>query len=59
DVMWESPFGPTMPAYYAMHARAHMDRYGTTEEQLALVSVKNHVRCEESLRNVPKRDHSQ
>jgi acetyl-CoA C-acetyltransferase len=42
DVMWESPFGPTMPAYYALHARAHMDRYGTTEEQLALVSVKNH-----------------
>ena len=42
DVMWESPFGPTMPAYYAMHARAHMDRYGTTEEQFALVSVKNH-----------------
>jgi len=42
DVMWESPFGPTMPAYYAMHARAHMKRYGTTEEQMALVSVKNH-----------------
>jgi len=42
DAMWESPFGPTMPAYYAMHARAHMDRYGTTEEQMALVSVKNH-----------------
>lgn len=42
DVMWESPFGPTMPAYYAMHARAHMDHYGTTEEQMALVSVKNH-----------------
>jgi acetyl-CoA C-acetyltransferase len=42
DVMWESPFGPTMPAYYAMHARAHMERYGTTEEQFALVSVKNH-----------------
>jgi len=42
DVMWESPFGPTMPAYYAMHARAHMKRYGTTEEQFALVSVKAH-----------------
>jgi acetyl-CoA C-acetyltransferase len=42
DVMWESPFGPTMPAYYAMHARSHMKRYGTTEEQFALVSVKNH-----------------
>jgi acetyl-CoA C-acetyltransferase len=42
DVMWESPFGPTMPAYYAMYAQAHMKRYGTTEEQFAMVSVKNH-----------------
>src|SRR5712691_9019614 len=41
DVMWESPFGTTMPAYYAMYATAHMARYGTTEEQMALVSVKN------------------
>lgn len=42
DVMWESPFGPTMPAYFAMYANAHMHRYGTTEEQLAKVAVKNH-----------------
>jgi len=41
DVMWESPFGTTMPAYYAMYATAHMARYGTTEEQMALVTVKN------------------
>jgi len=41
DVMWESPFGTTMPAYYAMYANAHMARYGTTQEQMALVSVKN------------------
>jgi acetyl-CoA C-acetyltransferase len=41
DVMWESPFGTTMPAYYAAYANAHMARYGTTEEQMALVSVKN------------------
>jgi acetyl-CoA C-acetyltransferase len=41
DVMWESPFGTTMPAYYAMYANAHMARYGTTEEQMALVTVKN------------------
>jgi acetyl-CoA C-acetyltransferase len=40
DVMWESPFGPTMPAYYAMHARAHMNRYGTTEEQFALSQLR-------------------
>jgi len=42
DVMWESPFGPTMPAYFATYANAHMNRYGTTEEHLAKVAVKNH-----------------
>ena len=41
DVMWESPFGTTMPSYYAMYATAHMARYGTTEEDLAAVTVKN------------------
>jgi acetyl-CoA C-acetyltransferase len=41
DVMWESPFGTTMPAYYAMYATAHMAKYGTTEEQMAMVTVKN------------------
>lgn len=40
DLMWESPFGTMMPAYYAMHARAHMDKYGTTSEDLALIRVK-------------------
>jgi len=42
DVMWESPFGPTMPAYFAMYANAHMNKYGTKEEHLAKVAVKNH-----------------
>ncbi len=41
DIMWESPFGATMPAYYAMFARAHMKRYGTTQEQLAKIKVKS------------------
>jgi len=41
DILWESPFGITMPAGYAMFARAHMAKYGTTEEQLAKVRVKN------------------
>ena len=41
DVMWESPFGTTMPSYYAMYATAHMAQYGTTEEDLAAVTVKN------------------
>lgn len=43
DVMWESPFGMTMPAAFAMFARAHMAEYGTTEEQLAKVRVKNSI----------------
>ena len=41
DITWESPFGFTMAAGYAMYARAHMTEYGTTEEQLAKVRVKN------------------
>jgi acetyl-CoA C-acetyltransferase len=35
DIQWESPFGTMMPAYYAMYAQAHMETYGTTEEDLA------------------------
>ncbi len=42
DAIWEYPFGTTFPGYYAMIANAHMAEYGTTEEQLAMVSVKNH-----------------
>lgn len=41
DITWESPFGYTMPAGYAMYARAYMAKYGATEEQLARVRVKN------------------
>jgi acetyl-CoA C-acetyltransferase len=40
DIQWESPFGTMMPAYYALHARAHMARYGTKPEDLALIRVK-------------------
>jgi acetyl-CoA C-acetyltransferase len=40
---WEfHNFGLTFPAYYALYANAHMARYGTTEEDLALVAVKSH-----------------
>ena len=34
--------GVTMPAYFGMRATSHMDEYGTTREQIAQVSVKNH-----------------
>jgi acetyl-CoA C-acetyltransferase len=40
DIQWESPFGTMMPAYYAMFAKAHMEKYGTTLEDMALVRVK-------------------
>ncbi|MBC8418305.1 MAG: acetyl-CoA acetyltransferase [Proteobacteria bacterium] len=40
DIQWESPFGTMMPAYYAMYARGHMEKYGTTLEDLALIRVK-------------------
>ncbi|MBK6279699.1 MAG: thiolase family protein [Gammaproteobacteria bacterium] len=36
---FESPYGPTVPAFYALIARAHMARYGTTEAQFAAVAV--------------------
>jgi acetyl-CoA C-acetyltransferase len=42
DVQWESCFGTTFPAYYALFARRHMHEYGTTREHLAAVAVKNH-----------------
>jgi acetyl-CoA C-acetyltransferase len=40
DIQWESPFGTMMPAYYAMYARAHMEKYGTTPDDLARIRVK-------------------
>jgi len=42
DREWECFVGATFPALYAMAARLHMHRYGTTQEQLAQVAVKNH-----------------
>jgi acetyl-CoA acetyltransferase len=36
---FETPYGATVPAYYALIARAHMDAYGTTPEQMAAVAV--------------------
>ncbi len=41
DIQWESPFGTMMPAYYAMYARGHMEKYGTTPDDLARIRVKS------------------
>lgn len=43
DWEWEGLFGATFPALYAFMARRHMVDYGTTEEQLSQVTVKNHA----------------
>jgi len=42
DQEYEVYNGVTFPGLYAMMARAHMDRYGTTRDQLSQVAVKNH-----------------
>lgn len=42
DREWECFFGATFPALYAMMARLHMRRYGTTHDQMAMVAAKNH-----------------
>jgi acetyl-CoA C-acetyltransferase len=42
DYPFEQWHGITFPGIFAMMATAHMAKYGTTEEQLAKVAVKNH-----------------
>ncbi|MDH5755000.1 MAG: thiolase domain-containing protein [Candidatus Bathyarchaeota archaeon] len=42
DFPFEQWHGITFPGLYALMATAHMHKYGTTEEQLAMVAVKNH-----------------
>ena len=42
DFPFEQWTGVTFPGLYALMATAHMHRYGTTEEQMGMVAVKNH-----------------
>jgi len=42
DVEVEGGLGLIMPGVWAMRAKKHMEKYGTTIDQLAKVSVKNH-----------------
>lgn len=42
DFPFEQWHGITFPGLFALMATAHMHKYGTTEEQLAMVAVKNH-----------------
>src|SRR5207237_9806968 len=43
DREWEAAFGLTAPPCFALAAQRHMADYGTTEEHIALVGVKNHT----------------
>jgi acetyl-CoA C-acetyltransferase len=42
DRPWDGPHGATAPPFFAMVAQRHMLEHGTTEEQMAAVSEKNH-----------------
>jgi acetyl-CoA C-acetyltransferase len=42
DRAWDGVHGATAPPFFAMVAQRHMLEYGTTPEQLAAVSEKNH-----------------
>jgi acetyl-CoA C-acetyltransferase len=42
DADWEAPLGGHFTGYYALIVREHMRRFGTTEAQMARISVKNH-----------------
>jgi len=42
DYPFEQWHGITFPGLYALMATAHMHKFGTTEEQMAMVAVKNH-----------------
>jgi acetyl-CoA C-acetyltransferase len=43
DRPWDGAHGATAPPFFAMVAQRHMLEFGTTEEQLAAVSEKNHA----------------
>jgi acetyl-CoA C-acetyltransferase len=42
DYPFEQWNGMTFPGLYALMATAHMHQYGTTEQHLAMIGVKNH-----------------
>jgi acetyl-CoA acyltransferase len=42
EVEYEANLGLTMPGHWALRAKRYMEKYGTTKEQLARVSVENH-----------------
>ena len=43
---YEQPYGPSVPAYYALIAQAHMAEYGTTAAQFAEAAVSARLHAE-------------
>jgi acetyl-CoA acyltransferase len=39
----ETQLGDVFPGHFALIAQKHMEKYGTTKEQMAEISVKNHI----------------
>ncbi|PIN73352.1 acetyl-CoA acetyltransferase [Candidatus Woesearchaeota archaeon CG10_big_fil_rev_8_21_14_0_10_45_16] len=48
--------GATFPSLYALIARQHFAKYGTTEEHLAMVSAKNHQNARKNILAQFKKD---
>jgi len=42
DEQWESKAGATFTSLHAIIAQSHMNKYGTTREELSAISSKNH-----------------
>lgn len=42
DTEWDAVHGLSAPPFFAMCAQRHMLEYGTTREQMAMISTKNH-----------------
>ena len=51
DAVFEQPAGLTFPGVFALIARAHMAKHGTTEEQMAHVAVKSHSHAAAAFRS--------
>ena len=49
DVSFDYPVGGFYSGYYAMMVTRHMKEFGTTVEQMAAVSVKNHINAYHNL----------
>ena len=45
---WDTQLGLVAPASFALRAKRHMDEFGTTPDQLAMVAVKNRSHAEQN-----------